>query len=103
MVIVVTQKCPCGYSYKERKVIKNFSIESHNFISCGKGPKFVKSPDSKEELVSSKVLAGDEPFKEVSLYNGNSKKDSNFQFIACPKCGTILLYGIASSITKEEE
>ena len=105
MVIVISQKCPCSYSYKERKVIQNFSIESHSFISCipGKGPKFVKSPDSKEELVSTKVLVGDEPFKEVSLYNGNSKKDSNCKFIACPKCGTVLLYGIATSIVKEEK
>jgi hypothetical protein len=105
MIVIVAQKCPCGYAYEERKVIKNFSVESHSFISCipGRGPKFITTPDSKEELVSTKILAGDEPFKEISMYNGNSKKESASKFIACPKCGTVLLYGIATNVTKEED
>ena len=99
MIVVITKKCPCSYTFKEQKKIKIWPIASKSFIAIapGRGPKVFKSPDKKEELVSSKCLKGDEDFKELNL--------SDKSFLVCPKCGTLLYSEIAMNIerTKESE
>ena len=73
MIVVITKKCPCSYTFKEQKKIKIWPIASKSFIAIapGRGPKVFKSPDKKEELVSSKCLKGDEDFKELNLSDKN--------------------------------
>ena len=105
MVVTITQKCSCNYVFKEQKVIKILPLHSQNIVTCipGRGPKFHKSADTKEEIVSTKVLEGDEPFKELNLYNNYAQRHCVQKLLICPKCGTVLDSSIVMDIVRKED
>ena len=98
---ITTEKCPCGYVFKEMKEVVIRRVKSDSFISCipGRGPQIVKSPDTKEEYSSASCLEGDTKFIELN-FNKDCGPAGDQKLIACPKCGTVLLERIARITTR---
>lgn len=108
MLRTVTQKCPCGYLYKEISKIKNRTISSD--IGFGYGT--VKRNNShsnsrkKESIVERKIINGDKEFKKFSVLTGYdpiSGDSLTIDLLLCPKCGTVLMPEIAMNVEETGE
>lgn len=97
MIRITTHKCPCGYIYSVKEKLKIWKIPTFEF---GLSP--VEDGAEVEELVDRKVLKGDEKFLNIFIYESDDS-NNNIGFLACPKCGAILLYNIATQIEKIED
>lgn len=91
LIRTITTKCPCGYVHKVEEHVEIRTI-SANVITCkpGRGPVVHDKPQKKEFVIESKVIEGDAEF------------ETDNEFIACPKCGTVLLPKIARKIKEKK-
>lgn len=100
---MIKQKCPCGYVYSEKRLIRRQIIPKKTFLVrhpilgyCGLGlPR-------KDEIVKRKVLKGDKEFllfpiltKPYYNYESMFSLKESYNLLVCPKCGTVLLPKIA--------
>lgn len=104
---IIKQKCPCGYVYTEKQLVRRQIIHNKTF--------FVKHPvfgycgigiPRKDEIVKLQVLEGDEKFlvfpiltKPYYNYESMFSLKESYNLLVCPKCGTVLFPKIAMSIT----
>ena len=100
MLKTITKKCPCGYTYQEQLELDLLTIPTTGLVTRipGRSPKIHNMPIQKEEVVKRSVLVGNDDFQAVLL-----DEEKGFDFIVCPKCGTLLLSQIAIKIESEEE
>lgn len=109
MLRTITQKCPCGYLFKEEKEIET-RIDRGNFtITCkaGCGPvvNFDK-PTRKDHIIKRTVLRGDKEFKKLYVLtdcNFVHRENKKSELLVCPKCGTVLISEIAMTVDEIEE
>ena len=113
MLRTVTQKCPCGYIFKETSKIEKKKVEERN-CSLGFGSincdtveqKNQKKTCLKEPIVERKIINGDEEFKKISILTGYdpiSDFGHTTNFLICPKCGAVLMPQIAMNVEEKEE
>ena len=100
MKVTITKKCPCGYMYKEQVEFNVRTIPTTGIVTRipGKSPKVHNMPIKQEEVVNKTVLIGSNDFLVVPI--GDEEKP---EFIACPKCGTVLIARIATETEKEKD
>ena len=100
MILTITKKCPCGYMYKEQVELNVRTIPTTGLVTRipGRSPKIHNMPIKQEEVVKKNVLIGSDDFKAVL-----ATEDKEPEFMACPKCGTVLLARIATETEKEEK
>lgn len=106
MIEIVTQKCPsCKYIFREKKTYEKYSLADFTKITPAKASvihlpahfNYFRPNKTGEHVyvcVSSEVLTGDQAFQHVCMQQKN-------HFIACPKCGTVLIPDIAMSCSEE--
>lgn len=82
-VKTITKKCSCGYMFKRSLTIKKLGTEGA------------------EQVIKTEILNGNQDFKPMSLMC--DPKSKAIDFIVCPKCGALLLSGIAVDISQIEE
>ena len=103
IIRTITQKCPCGYVFKERQTTEKQLIrreKTFSFVGTDPGYKIVK-----ENKTTSEIIDGNQKFIEASLLSSIdtiSQDCSYSKFIICPKCGTLLCKEIATTITEEK-
>lgn len=113
MLRTVTQKCPCGYIFKETSRIKKKKVEERN-CSLGFGSINCNTVEQnnqkktclKETVIEHKIISGDEKFKKFSVltdYDPISDNGQTTDFLICPKCGAVLIPQIAMNIEEKEE
>lgn len=113
MLRTVTQKCPCGYIFKETSRIEKKKVEERN-CSLGFGSincdtveqKNQKKTCLKETVVEQKIINGDEKFKNfpiITTYDPISDFGHTTNFLICPKCGAVLMPQIAMNVEEKEE
>ena len=103
---VIIQKCPCGYVFSEKRLIRKQVIPKKSFLVrhpvygyCGIGiPR-------KDEIVKRKVLDGDKEFllfpiltKPYHNYESMFSLKESYNLLVCPKCGTVLFPKIAMTV-----
>lgn len=108
MLRTVTQKCPCGYLFKESNKIEQRTTSSDIGFSCDtvKRNNSRRNSHKKEPIVEHKIINGDEEFKKISFLTGYdpiSEHSQTTDFLICPKCGTVLLSTIAMKVEEKEE
>lgn len=108
MLKTITQKCPCGYLFEEKRQIEIRTIPASGIITCnpGRGPVIHDKPTQKEVVVKRETLNGDEEFKKIFVltdYYHRSQEGKKMKLLVCPKCGTVLLPTIAMDVNETEE
>ena len=108
MLRTVTQKCPCGYLFKEISKIEKRTISGDIGFSCGtvKRNNSHSNSHKKEPIVERKIINGDEEFKKISILTGYdpiSDFGHTTNFLICPKCGAVLMPQIAMNVEEKEE
>lgn len=108
MLRTVTQKCPCGYLFKESNKIEQRTTSSDIGFSCDtvKRNNSRRNSHKKEPIVEHKIINGDEEFKKISVLTGYDPISGDHQTIdllLCPKCGTVLMPEIAMNVEETEE
>ena len=108
MLRTITQKCPCGYLFEEKRQIEIQTIPASNIITCkpGRVPVIHDKPTQKEEIVKREILNGNEEFKKIFVltdYYHRSQEGKKIKLLICPKCGTVLLPSIAMDVKEVEE
>ena len=100
MKVTITKKCPCGYMYKKQVEFDILTIPTTGIITRipGKSPKVHNMPIKQQKIVNKSVLIGNQDF-----FNVLAEEDKDPEFIACPKCGTVLLARIATETEKEKD
>lgn len=108
MLRTITQKCPCGYLFEEKRQIEIRTIPASRMITCkpGRGPVIHDKPTQKEEIVKREILNGDEEFKKIFVltdYYHRSLEGKKMKLLVCPKCGTVLLPTIAMDVKETDK
>lgn len=108
MLRTITQKCPCGYLFKEISKIENRTISGDIGFSYGTVKRNNSHSNSrkKESIVERKIINGDEKFKKFSVLTGYDPISGDHQTIdllLCPKCGTVLMSTIVMNVEETEE
>ena len=108
MIRTITQKCLCGYVYKEEDKVEVRMIPSSESILWTPGGANANKDEElkKEETVVSRIiLEGTEKFEEISFLTNstaNSDKISKNQLLICPKCGVVLNPSVAVKVEESE-
>ena len=92
MKVTITKKCPCGYMYKKQVEFDILTIPTIGIVGNH------NMPIKQQKIVNKSVLIGNQDFFTVL-----SEEDKDPEFIACPKCGTVLLARIATETEKEKD
>ena len=109
MVRIITQKCPCGYTYKEKRHIVNQVVSPLIIQDPIYGYAGLGMPN-KEKIIEKTVLEGDEEFiKFPVLTQYYYRYDTLFgvkestSLLVCPKCGTVLYPKIAMEVEESSD
>lgn len=108
LVREIRQKCPCGYVFSEKRIIRKHIIPKKSLLLrhpvygyCG-----ICFP-CKEEIIKRKIIEGDEEFLLFPIltnpyysYEGMFTLKESINLLVCPKCGAVLFPKI-SMIVKE--
>lgn len=107
MIRTITQKCLCGYVYKEEDKVEIRMIKPSGSILWTPEENTKKNEDSeKEETVIRRiVLEGTEKFEELNFltnYTAHGDNASKSKLLICPKCGVVLNPSVAVKIEEVE-
>lgn len=106
LVREIKQKCPCGYVFSEKRIIRKHVVSKKALLLrhpvygyCG-----ICFP-CKEEIVKRKTIEGDEEFLLLPIlanpyysYEAMFTLKESMNLLVCPKCGSVLLPRIAMQV-----